>query len=278
MAERFFSKRQWALILGASSGFGGATAIELARRGMSIFGVHFDRAATQPNAEKIVDEIKQAGVDVRFFNVNASDESKRNELLDAIRKEFDSDSTASLKVLLHSLAFGTLKPLVASKPEDMISQKQMEMTLDVMASSLVYWVQGAFVRKLFKPGSRIFAMTSSGGHSVIPDYGAVSAAKAALESNIRQLAMELGPMGITVNSIMAGVTDTPALRKIPGSQKMLEVALAKNPANRLTEPEDVSKAIALLCDDRASFISGSVIGVDGGEDIVSYIGQKAATD
>lgn len=270
MAERFFSKRQWALILGASSGFGGATAIELARRGMSIFGVHFDRAATQPNAERIVDEIKQGGVDVRFFNVNASDESKRNEVLDAIRKEFDSDSTASLKVLLHSLAFGTLKPLVASKPEDMISQKQMEMTLDVMSSSLVYWVQGAFVRKLFKPGSRIFAMTSSGGHSVIPDYGAVSAAKAALESNIRQLAMELGPHGITATSIMAGATDTPALRKIPSGLPLLEFAKQKNPRGRTTMPEDVAKVISLLSRDEADWVSGGLITVDGGEDIVAY--------
>jgi enoyl-[acyl-carrier-protein] reductase (NADH) len=154
----------------------------------------------------------------------------------------------------------------------------MEMTLDVMANSIVYWTQGLILRGLMKRGGRIFGMTSSGGHSVLPNYGAVSAAKAALESHVRQLAMELGPMGITVNSIMAGVTDTPALRKIPGSQKMLEVALAKNPSTRLTEPEDVAKAISLLCEDRAAFVSGSVIGVDGGEDIVSYIGQKAGSD
>ncbi len=121
-------------------------------------------------------------------------------------------------------------------------------------------------------------MTSSGGHSVIPSYGAVSAAKAALESHIRQLAMELGPLGITANAIMAGATDTPALRKIPGNVKMLEVAQHKNPGGRLTTPEDVAKAIALLADDRSFWISGNVIGVDGGEDVVSYIGQKGASE
>jgi NAD(P)-dependent dehydrogenase (short-subunit alcohol dehydrogenase family) len=73
---------------------------------------------------------------------------------------------------------------------------------------------------------------------------------------------------------MAGVTDTPALRKIPGSTKMIEVATAKNPHNRLTEPEDVAKAMVLLADDHAYWISGSVIGVDGGEDVVSFVGQK----
>lgn len=113
---------------------------------------------------------------------------------------------------------------------------------------------------------------------MIPHYGAISAAKAALESHIRQLAMELGPAGITANAIMAGVTDTPALRKIPGNQKMIEVARAKNPGDRLTTPEDVARAIALLCEEHACWISGNVIGVDGGEDIVSYVGQKHERD
>jgi len=142
----------------------------------------------------------------------------------------------------------------------------------VMAHSLVYWTQGLITRKLMKKGGRIFAMTSSGGHSVIPYYGAVSAAKASLESHIRQLAMELGPLGITCNAVMAGVTDTPALRKIPNSSKMVEVAIAKNPSARLTTPEDVAKAIVLLADENAYWISGNVIGVDGGENVVSYIG------
>jgi len=142
----------------------------------------------------------------------------------------------------------------------------------VMAHSLVYWTQGLITRKLMKKGGRIFAMTSSGGHSVIPYYGAISAAKAGLESHIRQLAMELGLLGITCNAVMAGVTDTPALRKIPNSSKMVEVAIAKNPSARLTTPEDVAKAIVLLADENAYWISGNVIGVDGGEDVVSYIG------
>jgi NAD(P)-dependent dehydrogenase (short-subunit alcohol dehydrogenase family) len=276
--EPRFKPTEWAVILGASSGFGGATAIELARMGMNIFGVHLDRQATMTTVQRIMKEIHHAGSKAVFFNINAADPIKRNETLDEIQERFGKHSTETVKVLLHSLAFGTLKPYVARKPEDAVTQAQMEMTLDVMANSIVYWTQGLILRGLMKRGGRIFGMTSSGGHSVLPNYGAVSAAKAALESHVRQLAMELGPMGITVNSIMAGVTDTPALRKIPGSQKMLEVALAKNPSTRLTEPEDVAKAISLLCEDRAAFVSGSVIGVDGGEDIVSYIGQKAGSD
>ena len=275
---RQFSEHQWALILGASSGFGAATALELAGRGMNIFGVHFDRAATMPNVERIINDIRAQDVRVIFFNINASDAARRNETLDAIKKEFVSLREASLRVLMHTLAFGTLKPFISKNSEEMISQAQMEMTIDVMANSLVYWTQGAFARGLMKKGGRIFAMTSSGGHTVLPNYGAVSAAKAALESHIRQLAMELGPHGITANSILAGVTDTPALRRIPGANSMLKIARAKNPQMRPTTPEDVAKAIALLAQDDAYFISGNVIGVDGGEDIVNYVGQKSPTE
>jgi len=241
---------------------------------MNIFGVHLDRQATMPTVEKLLKDIRHTGVKAVFFNINAADAIKRNETLDEIKERFESEKDATIKVLMHSLAFGTLKPFIAKKPEDSITQAQMEMTLDVMANSLVYWTQGLVSRHLMKRGGRIFSMTSSGGHTAIPTYGAVSAAKAALESHTRQLAMELGTQGITVNSLMAGVTDTPALRKIPGNIGMLDIARQKNPAGRLTTPEDVAKLIVLLAQDGAAWVSGNVIGVDGGEDIVSYIGQK----
>lgn len=267
----------WALILGASSGFGGACALELARRGMNIFGVHLDRQATMPVVDHLIKDIRHTGCKAVYYNINAADGIKRNETLDDIQERFSTEQNQTIKVLVHSLAFGTLKPYIAKKQEEMMNQSQMEMTVDVMAHSIVYWVQGAMVRGLMREGGRIFGMTSSGGHSVLPNYGAVSAAKAALESHIRQLAMELGPHGITANSIMAGVTDTPALRKIPGANHMLQIAKLKNPQGRVTTPEDVAKAIALLSDDDASFISGNVIGVDAGEDKVAYIGQKSPT-
>jgi NAD(P)-dependent dehydrogenase (short-subunit alcohol dehydrogenase family) len=276
--QRQFSKNDWALILGASSGFGGAAALELARRGMNIFGVHFDRAATLPNVTQIVNEITALGSRAVFFNINASDAGKRSETIDTIKKEFASSPGSTIRTLLHSLAFGTLKPYIGSKPDDVLSQKQMEMTLDVMANTLVYWTQNVVMNGLMKSGGRIFAMTSSGGHSVLPNYGAVSAAKSALESHIRQLAMELGPCGITANAILAGVTDTPALRKIPGSASMLKIARMKNPQMRSTTPQDVANAIAMLSHDDSSFISGNIIGVDAGEDIVSFVGQKSPTE
>jgi enoyl-[acyl-carrier protein] reductase III len=272
--ESKFKPNEWALILGASSGFGAATALKLAENGMNIFGVHLDRQSTMPNVQSLIKEINHTGVRTVFYNINAADKIKQDETLDDIQEQFAVDSSCTIKVLLHSLAFGTLKQFIAKKQEDVLTPAQMEMTVNVMAHSLVYWVQGLISRNLMKRGGRIFGMTSSGGHIAMPYYGAVSAAKASLEAHIRQLALELGPMGITSNAIMAGVTDTPALRKIPGNAGMLEVARGKNPGGRLTTPEDIAKAIVLLSTDDAQWVTGNVLGVDGGEDIAAFSGSR----
>ncbi|WP_337865217.1 SDR family oxidoreductase [Ignavibacterium sp.] len=266
----------WALILGASSGFGEATAIQLAKDGYNIIGVHLDRQVTIPNVERIIKQIKNFGVEAEFFNANAADEVKRKEIIASVKNKLNGKPL--IKVILHSLAFGTLKPFIPAPDEQAITKAQMEMTLDVMAHSLVYWTQDVVMNGLLAPSSRVFAMTSSGSHTSIPYYGAVSAAKAALESHCRQLAVELGPTGAAVNAIMAGVTDTPALRKIPGNKEMIEIAMRKNPHGRLTQPEDIAKVISLLCKDGGEWISGSVIHADGGEDIVNFVGQGKPID
>lgn len=259
----------WTLVLGASSGFGEATSLALARAGMHIFGVHLDRKTTLANAERIIKEIQGMGQEAHFFNMNAADEEKRREALDQMEKVLkERGEEGGVKVLLHSLAFGTLKPFVAANPAEAVTKAQMDMTVDVMAHSLVYWVQDLVARRLMRDGGRVFAMTSSGGHRVWRTYGAVSAAKAALESHVRQLALELAPMGIAVNAIRAGVTDTPALRKIPGHEQMIEAAKERNPFQRLTTTADVADAIVALSRPGTHWMTGNVIGVDGGEDVV----------
>src|SRR5215510_5414710 len=158
---------------------------------------------------------------------------------------------------------------VADGSSQQTTKAHLEMTLDVMAHSLVYWVQDLDARGLVGDGTRIFAMTSSGGSRVMPFYGAVSAAKAALESHVRQLALELGSRGVAVNAIRAGVTDTPASRKIPIAELIFQEARRRNPGGRLTLPEDVADAIVALSLPGAGWISGNVIGVDGGEDVTA---------
>lgn len=260
---------RWALVLGASSGFGAAASVALARAGYHVVGVHLDRRSTLPNAERVAAEVRSAGTLALFFNVNAAEPEKRAAVIAAAREAMDSmPGSEGFGTVLHSLAFGTLKPYVAGTRDAAIKPADMNMTLDVMAHSLVYWVQDLLEAGLLRRGARIFAMTSSGGHRVWKTYGAVSAAKAALESHTRQLAVELAGHGIAANAIQAGVTDTAAARKIPGSERMFELALTANPGGRLTSPEDVAEVLVALSQCRSTWLTGNVIRVDGGEDLV----------
>lgn len=261
--------RRWALVLGASSGFGEATARELARHGFDVCGVHLDRRAGMKHVEEITGAVRDAGREALFFNVNAADHEKRRLVLDALAARIRDDGGGAVRVLLHSLAFGSLNPYVGPDPTRVATPAQIEMTLDVMAHSLVYWVQDAHARQLLVHGSRVLAMTSAGSTRVWPGYGAVSAAKAALEAHVRQLAVELAPTGVTVNAIRAGVTDTPAFRKIPGSEWMAEQVRSRHPAGRMTETADVARCVTMLTGDGAQWITGTVIGVDGGELLVT---------
>jgi NAD(P)-dependent dehydrogenase (short-subunit alcohol dehydrogenase family) len=259
----------WALVLGASSGFGAATALALAAAGLDVFGVHLDRRATQANADRVAAGIEAQGRRAHFFNVNAADAERRAEVAAAMERTLaEGGQRGRLRVLLHSLAFGTLKALVTDDPRDAVTPAQMAMTLDVMAHSLVYWTQDVVGRGLMGAGGRIFAMTSAGGTRALPSYGPVSAAKAALEAHVRQLAVELGPRGITANAIRAGVTATPAAQKIPGYGSLEDAARRRNPSGRITTPEDVAQAIVALSHPATAWVTGNVIGVDGGEDVV----------
>ncbi len=210
--------------------------------------------------------VRAEGREAWFYNINAADADKRAEVLDDVRQKLmQRDRGEKVRVLLHSLAFGTLKPFVGNDASEQLTQKQMDMTCDVMAHSLVYWVQDLLTRGLLSDEGRIFAMTSTGSTSVWRGYGAVSAAKSALESHIRQLALELGPRGITANAVCAGVTDTPALKKIPDNDTMMQVAIRKNPSHRLTTPEDVARALVALAQPCTYWLNGNVLCVDGGE-------------
>ncbi len=268
----------YALILGVSSGFGKECAIELAKMGYNIYGAHLDIGSNKKKAEDFCDMLQNLGIKAKFFNANAADDKVRANIIEEIKKDFDTEENPLLRVVLHSLAFGAIKPFFDKDPANMVNKKQIEMTMDVMANSLLYWVQDLFNAKLLAENSRIFGMSSIGSTRAMQNYGAISAAKAALESYVRQLAVELAPYKITANAIHAGLTDTPAARKIPGFDSMLKSALDHNPFRRNTVPSDVAKAVSMLVDERFYWITGDVIHVDGGESILNFIEDAKPTN
>jgi NAD(P)-dependent dehydrogenase (short-subunit alcohol dehydrogenase family) len=265
------SRERWALILGGSSGMGEATARSLAAAGYNVCGIHLDFRAALQHVEELKADLEKAGAEVLYVNMNAADDEKRAAALTTLRERFDASEAAGRKpyvrVVMHSLAFGSLVPFLTEDPKAGVDRKKMEMTQDVMANSLVYWVQDLWRGGFLGQGSKIYAMTSEGSTRVVPSYGVVSSAKAALESHVRQLAMELARQGTgaTANCIRAGVTVTPALLKIPESQTMIDITMKRNPTGRMTTPQDVANAILALSGEGTDFINGDIISVDGGE-------------
>ncbi len=160
---------------------------------------------------------------------------------------------------------------VASPPaynsRDLLGEEDFALTIYSMGSSLATWVREIFRREMFAPDARILGMTSEGNEVAWRGYAAVSAAKVVLESIARSIAVEYAPYGLRANIIQAGVTDTPALRLIPGSRHLMAAAKTRNPSKRITTPEDVADFIFLMCLDEAAWVNGNIIRVDGGEHI-----------
>lgn len=308
-----FESTHWALILGGSSGFGLATAQKLARHGMNVCVVHRDRKGAMPAIEAKFEELRATGVGFLAQNLDALSPEGRKTALDALAAKLGG---GRVRVLLHSIAFGNLKPLVAPRrpdagtaareklaaklglapaalaeavravfssgdadalaglvepppvePGPVLEDEDFARTVYSMGTSLATWTQDVFARGLFAADARVLGLTSEGNQLALRGYAAVAAAKCALESVSRALAAELGPHGVRSNVIQAGVTDTPALRLIPGAERMKAAARLKNPLGRLTTPADVADVVCLLATDEARWVNGALIRVDGGERI-----------
>ena len=251
----------WALILGASTGHGGATAISLAEKGYGIIGFHFDRGETKKEAEKTIAKVSELNDGkCHYWNTNAASEKTMEKYIPQIKEITGGEP---LKLLLHSIAFGTTTNFFGDKP---VTQRQMDMTVHVMGNSLLYWTQNLLAEKLLGNGSRILGLTSEGNYLAMEGYGPVSVAKVAMEAIIRQIGWELGELGITANAIQAGITPTRALTKITDRWKIwVENTKKRNPMRRTTTPQDVANTIKLLLEREADFINCSIIYCDGGE-------------
>lgn len=316
---RIFSENDWALILGGSSGFGLATARKLAAHGMNLCIVHRDRRAALPAIEAAFGQLRAGGVALRSFNCDATSAEQRQVIAQELEDALLPDGR--VRLLMHSIAFGNLRPLAGpsnhngsapppggphplvdlasglqistgclaevvealSEPEvgtpgastrpgrprleAPLTEDDFAHTIHAMGTSLIAWVQELLQRGLFADDARVVGMTSEGSTVAWEGYAAVSAAKAVLESTSRSLAVELARRGLRSNVVQAGITDTPALRHIPGHEQLKASALTRNPFRRLTTPEDVANVVYLLCLQEAAWINGALIRVDGGEHV-----------
>ena len=265
MVREFEHKSEWALILGASSGLGLATAKKLAKHGLNLCLVYRARRTDLPEIEASFDRIqKENNIELAHYNLDVVKVEKREEVLGQLKDKLKQEG--KIKTLVHSIAKGNLKPMV-SEDSPVLKNDDFHLTMENMAVSLYDWTKAVLKHNLFADDARVISFTSEGNTKAWKNYAAVSAAKVVLESITRSMALELAPHGIRANCIQAGVCDTTSLRMIPGSDILKSETLKRNPFSRLTQPEDVANAVYLLVKKEAAWINGAIIPVNGGEHI-----------
>lgn len=238
-----------ALITGGSRGIGRAIALRLAEYGVNII-VNFVRHRS--DADKAVEAIKAKGVQCFAVKANVADENHVTKLFESIKEH----GVEHLDIVVSNAASGVLKPAMELTP------RHWDWAMNINARALLSLTQHAL--PMMGEGGRIIAISSMGSVRAIPDYTVVGASKAALESLVRHLAVEIGPKNITINTLSAGVVDTDALKKFPNREKIMSAAEQRTPLGRLTTPEDVADVALFLCSELASMVHGQVVVVDGG--------------
>jgi len=241
-----------ALVTGAARGFGRAIAIRLAEEGVKVV-VNYRRSKS--DAEAVVKEIENLGGRAIAVRADVGKEESLDRMFETIKSE-----CGRLDIVVANAAFGVPGKLIDT------TSKHWDVTLAASARSLLDLSKRAV--PLMNGYGRIISITSDGGQRVIPGYGVVGPAKAALESLTRGLAVELAPKGIRVNGILAGLADTRSSRSIPGSDAVIGHAQFHTPCGRIVEPEDVARVVAFLCSQEAEMICGQFITVDGGRNIM----------
>ncbi|WP_405382335.1 SDR family oxidoreductase [Maribacter sp. LLG6340-A2] len=264
MEERIKNSNVWALILGGSTGLGLATAKKLAQKGYHIIIIHRDRRSDMDEIDAGFNEIRNMDRNLISMNMDAFNPDKRSAAIIDLQNRLPQGH--HIKVMVHSVAKGTLKPMHSNEASTLVNT-DFKITLEAMALSLYDWTKALINANVFAEDTRIISFTSEGNIRALPNYGAVSVAKVALEALTRNMALEFAPLGIKANCIQAGVTLTKSLKMIPGYESIKRHALSRNPNKRLTTPEDVANAVYLLTLEEAKWITGTVIKVDGGESL-----------
>lgn len=245
---------QRALVTGSSRGIGRAIAIALADAGVDV-AINFFRHRAP--AEEVAKEIEARGARTLLLKGNVADEAHVEKMFEDIGAQW-----GGIEILVSNAASGVLKPVSS------LTLHHFHWTMDINAAALLPLVQ-RFVTLPTTSQKSVVAVSSLGAMRAIPNYAAVGASKAALESLVRHLAAELGPCGVRVNAVSAGTVDTDALKHFPNRDQLLEEARRRTPAGRLVTPDDVANAVLFLCSNMASMIQGQTLIVDGGYSILA---------
>jgi enoyl-[acyl-carrier protein] reductase I len=255
----------YALIIGGSRGLGLATVQKLLSEGIPVIAVHRDRRKLMAEVEATFGRLKKGNTPFYSIHGDAIGQPGKSEILEELRDILGE--SGKIGFLVHSIAKGNLKYLLPTTGDTRLSVADFTITAEAMAFNMYDWVQTLQREKLLGPDTRIIAFTSEGSTKVTPAYGAVAAAKAALEAIVRQIAVEFAPSGLKANCIQAGVVDTESFRQLPDSEAIMQESLRRNPQGRLTTPEDVANVVYLLTRPEAIWITGTVVKADGGESI-----------
>ncbi|MEM0939115.1 MAG: SDR family oxidoreductase [Bacteroidota bacterium] len=255
--------RKNAFIIGGSSGIGLACVKKLAANQFNIFIIHRDRRQDVVKLQETLETLSSTfKVFIQAFNMDATNDEKIGSCLSDLAQK----NLGKFDLVLHAVSRGNLKPFISENTQ--LSAQDLALTINAMGINFYVWISKLLDEKLISKGTRIIALTSEGNKKFWEGYGAVASAKAVLENISNYLAVELAPKGITVNVIQAGVTDTPSLRLIPGSEKLIAETKIRNPLGRMTTPEDVANFIYLLTLPEAKWLNGTLIHVDGGEHLI----------
>lgn len=240
-----------ALITGSSRGIGKAIALRFAENGVNIV-VNYVRH--RKDAEETARLVEERGAECMVVKANVANDQDVVTMFEEIRERY-----GRMDLLVSNAASGVLKPAMELTP------RHWNWAMDINARALLTLAQQAV--PLMVDGGRIMAVSSLGSVRAVENYTAVGASKAALESLVRHLAVELGAKKITVNTISAGAVDTEALKKFPNREQILDTALKRTPIGVLTTPDDVADVALFLASDLAKMIHGQTIVVDGGYSI-----------
>ncbi len=237
-----------AVITGGSRGIGRATALKLAGEGCDLAILYYN---SHEEAETLCETAQGMGCRAIAVQADVADPKVMAEAFTAISEQFDRIDFA-----ISNAALGVLRPAME------MGLKHFRKCMETNALALNTLAQGAV--PLMKDGGSIIALTSLGSERAIPNYSFIGASKAALEALARSLAQELGPRGIRVNCVSAGVVDTDALKHFPNREQLLEGYRERTPLGPDLTPEQVADAIFLLCLPEAGMITGHTLFVDGG--------------